>query len=844
MMYSRLSAIGIVVAALALASPAASAQQPTPDEARELLRTRPDLVQQLRQRMATSGLTPAQVRTRLRAQGYPETLLDAYLPGSSAATDTSQITDVFDAVRELGIVDSLEIAELIGDTLSHGRATRDSLVVDTVYRTDSLGRPVPVIRERRIPVNRTPPRDSGMTIFGMDAFRRTSQFEANVAGPIDPGYRLGPGDRLVVILTGDVEASYTLDVTREGFIVIPQVGQLSVNNLTLGELDDLLYTRLARVYSGVRRGPGATTRFSVSVARLRSNQIYVLGDVVRPGSYRISSAGTALTALYAAGGPSELASFRTILIRRGGRIVDTLDLYDYLLQGDASHDPRLQTGDVVFVPVHGPRVRIVGEVVRPATYEIAPGETLADAIRAAGGFTALAASNRIQIERVAAPSTRQPGRDRTTIDITSGELSRGVVPAIPLQPGDVIRVFRVAERMRNRVTVRGNVWAPGPKGFSLGMKLSDALRLAGGVKPDVYLGQVLLSRLQPDSTRIQLRATLRDSTGAVVDDIPLQEDDEIHVFSLSNFRPDRYVAISGAVRSGGRFPYRIGMTLRDLVLMAGGLDESAFLEEAEIARLPENRRGGFTATTLRVPLDSSYLFERGPNGDYLGPPGMGIRSRVAPEVPLKPYDNVLILRQPDWELQRTVAITGEVQFPGTYSLVRKTERLADLIGRAGGLTAEAYAEGVHFFRRRQGRIGIDLPRVLKDAKFIDNLILRDGDSIWVPAFNAVVTVTGAVNSPVSVAYVPGQDLQFYIRAAGGPRKDADVGRSYVTQPNGKVESVTRRMSLPDGVPKPRAGSVVVVPVKDASDKKDYTAMTAAVAQILAALVAILAITTR
>jgi protein involved in polysaccharide export with SLBB domain len=160
------------------------------------------------------------------------------------------------------------------------------------------------------------------------------------------------------------------------------------------------------------------------------------------------------------------------------------------------------------------------------------------------------------------------------------------------------------------------------------------------------------------------------------------------------------------------------------------------------------------------------------------------------------------------------------------------------------LNAEAYAEGVHFFRRRQGRIGIDLPRVLRDPEFIDNLILQDGDSIWVPRFNAVVNVQGAVNSPVSVAYVPGQDVSFYIRAAGGPRKDADIGRVYVTQPNGKVESMTRRAGLPDGVPKPRAGSTVLVPVKDAADRKDYTAMAAAVAQILASLVAIVVVVSR
>src|SRR4029079_7958693 len=181
------------------------------------------------------------------------------------------------------------------------------------------------------------------------------------------------------------------DGPREGFIVIPQVGQIWVNNLTMGELENVLYSRLGRVYSGVRRGAGATTHFYVTPARLGSNQIYVTGDVIRPGSYRVSSAGTALTALYAAFGPSDNGSLRQILVRNGSDAVDTLDVYDYLLNGNTEHDVRLNNGNLVFVPIHGPRVRIVGEVARPATYEMKPNETLADALRFAGGFTAAAA---------------------------------------------------------------------------------------------------------------------------------------------------------------------------------------------------------------------------------------------------------------------------------------------------------------------------------------------------------------------------------------------------------------------------------------------------------------------
>jgi len=531
---------------------------------------------------------------------------------------------------------------------------------------------------------------------------------------------------------------------------------------------------------------------------------------------------------------------RRVLIRRGGTPVDTLDVYDYLLNGTTTHDARLANGDLVFVPIHGARVRIVGEVARPATYEMRLNETLADALRFAGGFTATAARRRVQIERIVPPEQRTPGgRDRIVTEIVSEQFNTGIGPSIPIMPGDLIRVFSVAAKVRDRVSVSGNVWSPGTVGMTPGMRLSDALRLAGGVKPDVYLGQVLITRTNPDETRAQLRATLRDTTGAVINDVPLKEDDEIRVFSVSEFRPSRYVAINGAVRKGGQYPFREGMTMRDLVLLAGGLDQSAYLNEAEIARLPEHRSDGLTATTFRVPLDSSYLFERAPDGKYLGPPGMPAASGPNPDVTVQAYDNVLIMRQPNWELQRTAAIGGEVRFPGRYTLKTKTERLTDLITRAGGLTKDAYADGVVFIRPANGigRIGIQLSDVLRHSRSHDNVPLQDGDSIYIPRFNPVVNVQGAVNSPVAVTYAPGKTIEYYVRAAGGPTVRADVKRSYVTQPNGKVESRQARFLLPDGVPTPQPGSTVIVPNRDPLEKPvDYVASISTLSQVLVGLV--------
>jgi protein involved in polysaccharide export with SLBB domain len=401
-------------------------------------------------------------------------------------------------------------------------------------------------------------------------------------------------------------------------------------------------------------------------------------------------------------------------------------------------------------------------------------------------------------------------------------------------------VFPVADRVRNRIYVKGNVNAPGTIGLSQGMTVADALKLAGGVKENTYLGEVLVTRMKPDSSLLQLRAKLRDTTGAVVNDFALQENDEIRVFSTTEFRPDRYVAINGAVRKSGQFPYRQGMTVRDLVLEAGGLDQSAFLNEARIARLPADRTTGVTAREFIIPLDSSYLFERDRAGNYFGPPGLPAPMGPSPDVVLKPYDNVLILRQPNWQLQRTVAVTGEVRFPGRYSLVTKSERLSDLLKRAGGLTPEGYANGVTFFRTTDsvGRIGIELPNVLEDPKSPDNLLLQDGDSIYIPRFSAIVRVQGQVNSPVAVTYVPGKNLDYYIRAAGGATIKADVGRAYVTQPNGKVDAKTHHFLIPDYVPKPKPGSVVVVPERVGGPGRDPVALAGALTGLLSSLVAI------
>jgi protein involved in polysaccharide export with SLBB domain len=863
-------ALGLILTGSALAAPGALAQipqippgqqLPTPEQAREALENQPELVEQLRQRLLESGLTPDQVRSRLRAAGYPETILDAYLTGADTTRRVRPGPRTIDAVRSLGILSEQEADSLrINDSTL---AVSDSLqqVLDSIRfakadsaRADSLADSVAVLQ------------GGGLKLFGLETFRRTStRFQPAQSGPVDENYRLGPGDVLVLILTGDVEEVYTLNVTREGFVVIPRVGQVYVANLTMGQLEDQLYARLRRVYSGVRRSPNSTTKFQISLAKLRNIQVFVIGDVVRPGAYQISAAGTVLTALYSAGGPTSNGSFRRVEVRRGEKLISTIDVYDYLLHGINASDVRLQNGDVVFVPVHSGFIKIAGEVTRPALYEVLPDETLRDVMEFAGGFGPAAYATRVRIHRILPPEARgSAARARVVVDVGPEQLAGGAVPAVPMSPGDSVTVLSIADRLRGYVTVRGNVWVEGQVGYRDGMKLSDAIRLAGGPKPDVYLDRILISRTNEDSSRIQLRSAFADSSGKIVSDLTLQEEDEIRVFSRSTFLPSRYVSIVGAVRNPGRVLFREGMTMRDLVLLANGVTEDADLRVAEIARRERTDDPGALAQTIRVRLDSSALARGGTDGVPLAPPHPGGAAGV-PDLPLQPYDNVLIMRQAGWDVQRLVYLTGQVKHPGRYALRTKTERLSDLIERAGGLTDQAYAGGIQFYRSyRPGlqpyddrpprldqqpdgrdtlprgyveRIGIDLPQVLKEDDARDNVILAGGDSVHIPEYNPIIMVQGAVNSPGAVPYTPGKSLDWYVNAAGGYTQLSDKKHPYVTQANGKRQGVKRRIILADNVPRPEPGAVVYVPAKRIQEQPTNTVgVISTVAQVVTALV--------
>ena len=727
------AAVLCVVVGLATAL-GASAQIPTAQEARRLVRENPELV---RQQLLQSGLSQNEIRARLAAAGLPSSALDQFLSGDSIDVATAFDDEALTGLQRLGLaVETVDGLEFVSVTtgLQRGLGQEPTLV-------------------------------KGIPIFGLDIFTRaTTQFQPLLSGPVPDDYVLGPGDELVLILTGEVELSEQLVVTRDGFVVVPNVGRISVANLTMADLRVLLRTRLANSYSGIGRG---TVFVGVSLTQVRTIQIYVTGEVAQAGAYQLASVATVTNALYAAGGPTVLAGLRQIKVQRHTGDQVLLDLYPYLLEGDASGDVVLQQGDVVFVPLRGRQVQLHGAVVRPAHYELAADSDLTDVLSASGGFASEANRQRMTIHRVVRPSERGPGSSvRIAMDL-------GLTPSTdPGEPGHI-----------------------------------------GGV---------------------------------IIPPIGLQDGDSIVVDQVVDLRDSYYVSITGMVAAPDTLPWREGMTIRELLLLARGPTVGADLREAQVSRLPDERGLGELADALLVPLDSSYLSQRAPDGRYVGPPGVTFPPAGSnPEFILQPFDQVLILRQPEFEMPQSVKITGEVSVPGEYTLLTKNDRLLDLIGRANGLLDSAYPEGARFFRQQDelGRINVDFLSARDDPSDEANILLQPGDSLHVPEYSPTVVVEGAVNSPVTVLFREGQGLDYYLANAGGYRNDADKGRVSVRYANGLAQTRSKFLFW-SSYPTPGPGSTVTVPPKDPADRIDSVALISNLVGILGSLTTVIVVLVR
>ncbi len=712
----------------------------------------------------------------------------------------------------------------------------------------------PLLADYRIEVQRLPVEPVGMEAlqpFGYDFFQRRTPVEVTPPPTSVPGdYLVGPGDVFLVQFYGKEDQSYELEVDREGRLHLPGIGPLSVAGLTFQELKRSLSQRVRRQLIGVK--------VSVSLARLRTIEVFVLGEVQVPGAYVVDALTDISGALLRAGGVSQQGSLRRVRLLRGGKEVARLDLYDLLLQGDKRNDHRLQAGDVIHVPVVGDTVAVAGEVKHPAIYELGRERSLERVLALAGGPTAQAYLEAVKVERVSA----EDGQRVLDVNFTT--------PAgreFPVRNGDRIQVAAVAERKRDVVFLEGHVRRASWYQWREGMRLSELIPDTDALLPEADLEYVLIQR---EGAAGQVAEVLSARLSAAWDlpgseaDPLLRPRDRVWVFDMGNNRallldpliqrlkaqaqagePARVVRVNGQVRAPGSYPLEAGMRLSDLVRAGGRLRESAYLLEAELTRF--RIEAGLPREIEHLKIDLAAALQGRDGADLL----------------LQPYDVLTIKEVPQWEEQARVTIEGEVRFPGTYP-IRRGETLGQLLQRAGGLTPHAYPRGAVFMReelrqreqermeamaanleeelaamtlesrgdpaqaqsitvvrqlirqvrssRAAGRLVIDLTGEDKTATQRSlELVLKGGDRLYIPSQMQEVTVLGEVFHPTSHLHREGMTWRDYVNLSGGMTHKADEDRVYVVRANGSVETVKGRWFAPRRV-RIQPGDTIIVPL--------------------------------
>ena len=713
---------------------------------------------------------------------------------------------------------------------------------------------------------------SALKPFGYDMFRGTSTaFVPGTDIPAPPDYLLGPGDVLSVQLYGQRSQIIALPVGRDGSVAFPDLGPIAVGGISFAAARNLLESRVSKQILG--------TRARVTLTELRSARVLVLGDAEHPGSYVVSSLSTVTNALFVAGGVKQIGSLRRIEVKRDGKLVRRLDLYDVLLHGDTVNDVRLQTGDVVFVPPVGTTVAIDGEVKRPAIYELKTEKTVDDMVALAGGFTSEADRRRVAVEGIGEGGAR-----------TIANIDLGTAPgrATAVRAGYVVRVGALRPVVENGISVSGEVYRSGSYGFHSGMRLTEVLGSIDELKPSADAHYVLIRREAPETRRVSVVSA--DLAAALAkpgsdDDLPLAPRDSIIIFALTSPRDQiigplmdelqrqsapselaPVVTVSGRVNAPGRYPIEPGMRVRDLLRAGAGLQDSAYAVTAELARYTV-----INGEQMRVSLQDIDL-------------AAVLRGDQTANSVLQPYDVLTVKEMPEWTRNEQVELVGEIRFPGIYQ-IRPGETLRSVLQRAGGLTPLAFASGAVFTReelkRREreqidrlagrlqgdvaalalqtaqtpgglrttnpstsdalaagqalleqlrhtqpvGRLVVDIEHMMAPSAGANmDLTLRDHDRLLVPRLTHEVTVLGEVQNPTSHFYRKGLTKDDAIALSGGLTEHADRARSYVVKADGSVQDNTmgwrrsRRVGL-------EAGDTVVVPV-DTQKMRPLTLWTA------------------
>lgn len=660
-------------------------------------------------------------------------------------------------------------------------------------------------------------------VFGRDIFNNSNlTFEPslNIATPVD--YRLGPGDQLVIEVWGASQANITQKVTPDGYITIPDVGPIQVNGLTVQAASNKIRAKLSKIYSGMgTTNVDLSTDVKVSLGQIRTIQVNIMGEVAQPGTYALSSFSTVFHALYKAGGISQLGSLRNIKVVRGGRTVATVDVYDYILHGRSHSDIRLQEGDVILASPYDALVLVKGKIKRPMYYEMKRTESIRTLIDYAGGFTNDAYTSAVTVER-------NDEKERTICSVD--DMNYGV---FKVKDGDVVSVGAILDRYNNRIEIKGAVYRPGF--YELGKEIStvrDLITKADGLLEDAFTNRAVLHRENLDKTLEIISVNVKGVLDGTEPDITLQRNDVLFIPSKYDLEAKGTIEISGEVYSPGIFPYAENTKLEDLIIMAGGLTESASKVRVDIAR----RLNDPNSTKKQKEISKMFSFAVKDGFVVEGDPGFI----------LEPYDQVFVRRSPGYTPKVNVSIAGEVEFEGSYALNERNERLSDLIARAGGLTGFAYLKGARLERQlkeeeylqakelltmvasnnqisgndsiiipavsRTYTVAIDLEKIMSNPHSSLDPVLQDGDAVIIPQLMTTVQVTGSVRKPNSVVYNPDMKLKDYISEAGGYAERARKSGTFILYPNGHIKELGRNASAKEIV----GGAKIIVPQKGKS----------------------------
>ncbi|GAA6242708.1 SLBB domain-containing protein [Bacteroides fragilis] len=690
-------------------------------------------------------------------------------------------------------------------------------------------------------------RGKQVAVFGRNIFTdRNLSFEPNLDIPTPENYVLGPGDELIIDVWGTSENTVREIISPEGTIHVAGIGPIFLDGMSIQDAERSLRREFSKIYAAIS---GKSVHIKLSLGGIRTIMINVMGEVQVPGTYRLSAFASVFHALYRAGGVSGIGSLRDIRVVRGGKEVACIDVYDYIMKGKLTDDIRLSEGDVILIPPYENLVSISGKVKRPMAYEMKKGETITTLLSYAGGFTGDAYRDAIRLFRL-------NGKEKQICNVGQDDYQSFV-----LTDGDELSVEAVLQRFSNKVEVRGAVYRAGV--YQLDDSITGTVRQlisrAEGLRGDAFLNRALLRREHEDLTHEMIPVDLKRMMAGAVSDLRLQKNDVLYISSVKDIEKEGTLSIYGDIRNPGDFPYVKNTSIQDLIVKAGGLLESASMVRIDVSRRIRDPKSISSSTVI----GKSFAVEL-KNGLVMGE-DKGFE--------LEPYDIVFIRRSPGYRKQANVTVEGEVAFTGNYTLIQSNERLSSLIARAGGLSKEAYAKGARLIRRmtademRQKNdvlrlsvrgsekasvspvtleasstypVGIELEKALVNPGSDEDMVLREGDVLFVPKYVSTVTINGAVMYPNTILYQKGSSLSYYIEQAGGFGNRALKRRVYVIYMNGMVSRLKRRMG--NAI---EPGCEIIVPSKKGRKKTvaaDVTGMNTSIASIAAMVAAMVGMT--